>query len=87
MKLVSMEDSEISHSDREILIRSLGQSKHHAMAWAVHWLQTVLLSFTFNPEDILLIFEVVAGNFPKLRAIHVGADYFIVSSDLVFASH
>lgn len=82
-----MKDSEIGHSDGEILIGSLEETEHHAMAGAVHGLETVLLVFALDPEDVLLVLEIVARDLPELRTIYIGTNNLIITSNFVFSSH
>lgn len=61
--------------------------KHDAVAWTVHWFQSVLLFLVIDEEDVLLIFEIVATLHPKFRVIDVRTNDFVVPSDFVLGSH
>ena len=88
VELVSVKDSEISHSDRKISVRVLDHIEHDAMTRAVHWLKAMLLArFFLDEEDVLLVFEVMSAHLPKFRVVDVRGDDFAISSDFVFRPH
>ena len=57
------------------------------MARAVHWLESELFSFTSNPKDVILIFEVMTADLPEFRVIYIGADHLIISPNSILTSH
>lgn len=88
MELVSVEDSEVSHSDGKISVGVLDHIKHDAMAGTVHGLESMLLArFFLDEEDVFLVLEVMSTHLPKFRVVDVGGNDFTISSDLVFRSH
>jgi hypothetical protein len=73
MKLVSVQNSKISHSDGQISVGMLGRIEHGAMTWTVHRLQSVFLSgLLMNEEHILPVFEIMATHFPKFGVVEIG---------------
>lgn len=87
MQLVSVQDSKVSHSVRQVLVGSLDESKHDAVAWAVHRLEPILLTFVLDPKDIFFILEIVPTHLPQLSTIDAGALHLMVASDLVLRPH
>jgi len=57
------------------------------MSWAVHRLQSILLSLTLNPKDILFVFIIMTRIFPKFGAVNVWTDDLIITSNLILSSH
>jgi hypothetical protein len=44
-ELVSVQDSEVRKSDRQLLVRMSLVLEYQAMPWAIHWLQSLCLNF------------------------------------------
>lgn len=85
--LVSMENSEVSHSQRKFSVRSNRAVEHEAVTRAVHGLHSEALILDLEQEDVVLIVFVMTTGLPELQVVHIGRNNFFVASNLVLVSH
>lgn len=71
-KFIPMQNSKISHPDRQLSIGILGLIEDKAMSWTVHRLQSLFFLTFFKKENVLLVFEIMTTSFPELRVIKIG---------------
>ncbi len=87
MNLIAVEDSEISHAQRQVPVAFLGHVEHQAVAGTVHGLDPVLRGVRVNEEHELPVLEIVPGYFPQLVVVDIRGDHFPVAPDSVLVPH
>ena len=85
-EFVSVEDTKVSVSQRELLVGSEDGIEHDTMARAVHWLQSKLLFFDLEYKHVALVLEPMAGGLPEMSVVHIRSNDLVISSNNVFMS-
>ena len=72
--LVSVKDTKVSISDRQITIRVNTVREHDCVGWAVHGLETVTnaVLLVLEDEHIVLVVLVMARSLPEAQVENVG---------------
>jgi hypothetical protein len=71
---IPVDDTEFSHSDRELLVTSISRVKDQAVTRTVHRLQRPFLLLNVENEHVVLVVLPVTRGFPEFRVVHVGRD-------------
>ena len=82
-----MQDSKISHSDRQVSVGSLDHVEHNTISRTIHRFETMLFVVILNEEDVFTVLEVMSTRFPELRAVDVWRKDFTVTSDSILGTH
>lgn len=83
---ISVEDSEVSVSEREISVGSLDGVEHETMSGTIHGLESVFFVVIFEKEHVLLVLCPMSGDLPKLCIEEIGSNDLIVTSDSVLST-
>ena len=78
--LVSVEDTEISEPEGELLVTAVTVTEHHGVGRAVHRLETELLLVNIEDEHVILVMGQVAGLLPERGVEHVGGHDLVVTA-------
>lgn len=73
-RLVPMNNTELCHPNRELLVTSIPRIKDDAMSWAIHRLQGPLLLLDIEREHVVLVVLPVSGGFPEFAVVHIRRD-------------
>jgi len=71
---ITMDNTELSHSDREFLVTAITRIEDQAMSGAVHGLQCPFLLLDIKGKHIVLVILPVSGSLPKLAVVHIWRD-------------
>jgi hypothetical protein len=82
-KFISVEYSEVSHSDGQFFVGADLVIKHEAMSRAVHRFHSESLLLNLEKEEVLLVFGVMTRSLPELEVKHVRGNDFCVASHTV----
>jgi len=74
VKFISMEDTEVSVSEREISVGSLDGVEHETMRGAVHWLESMLFIVILQQEHVLFILVPMSRDTPELGIEEIRGD-------------
>ena len=69
-----MDDTELCHPDRELLVTSVPRVEDDAMSWAVHWFQSPFLLVDIKREHVVFVVLPVPRGFPKFAVVHIRRD-------------
>lgn len=83
-ELVTVKNTEISHTPRQIFVGDVGVIEDLAMARAVHGLQSEFLLLHVKSEHAVFIMVPVSGDFPEVGLVHVGRHDLLEASFSVF---
>jgi hypothetical protein len=78
-----MKDTKVSHSDREIFIRTNLIIKHEAMSRTVHRLHSESLLLDLEKEKVVLVVLVMSRSLPKFKIENVRRNDFLISSNTI----
>ena len=84
---ISMQNTEISESDRQVPEWSNLVVKHETVARTVHGLHAETLTLNLPHKDVFLVCRIMAWGLPELQVKNVGWKNFLVSSDSVLFSN
>ena len=69
-----MDDTELRHPDRQLLVTSIPRVKDDAMPRTIHRFQSPLLFLDIKCEHVVLVVLPVPGSFPEFAVVHVRRD-------------
>ena len=69
--LVSVNDTELSHTDRQLLVATITGVEDEAVSRAVHRLECPCLLLDIEGKHVILVVRPVTGGLPELRVVHV----------------
>lgn len=78
--LVTVEDTELGHTDGQLPVTPLAVAKDETVAGAVHWLQSPLLLLDLKGEHVLVVVLPVTGLLPQGRVVHVWRQNLLVAT-------
>lgn len=79
-EFVTMEDTKLGESQRQVTIRSNLVIKHNTMARAIHWLHSKALTLNLPCKHIFFICGIMARSLPQIEVENVRSANFLVSS-------
>ena len=77
-RLVTVEDTELGHTDGKLLVTTVARVEDEAVTGAVHWLERPFVFLDVEGEHVVLVVLPMAGRLPQFRVEHVGGDDFLV---------
>lgn len=69
-----MDDTELCHPDRELLVTSISRVKDDTMSRAIHRFQSPFLLLNIEREHVILVVLPVSGSFPEFTVVHIRGD-------------
>lgn len=82
-----MQNTKVCHSERQLSVTPFSMSKHDAVSWTVHWLQSPRLLLYLKFEHIILVMLPMTRCPPEVDVVHVGRLHFLIASFLIFRPH
>lgn len=79
-RLISVQDTELSHTDRQLLVAAIATVKDETVSRTVHGLQRPLLLLDGESKHVVLVVLPVAGRLPEFGIGHIRGDDFLVTS-------
>lgn len=73
---VSMNDTELGHSDRQLLVTTIPRVEDDTVAGAVHGFESPFFLLDIESEHVLPVVLPVARSLPKLGVVHVGGNNY-----------
>lgn len=73
-RLVTVDDPELGHADREFFVTAVARIEDQAVPRAVHRLERPRLLLDRQREHVVLVVLPVAGRLPQLAVVHVRRD-------------
>ena len=69
-----MNDTELCHPDRELLVTSVPRVKDDAMSRTIHRFQCPFLLLDIECEHVVFVVLPVSGSFPEFAVVHIRRD-------------
>jgi hypothetical protein len=69
--LVTVDDTELGHANRQLLVATIPRVEDQGMAGAVHGLERPLLLLNVEGEHVIVVVLPVTGRLPELAVVHV----------------
>ena len=76
--LVTVQDAEVCHAERQLAVGPGAAVEHEAVARAVHGLEAKLLLLDVDRKHVLLVVVRVAADLPQVKVVHVGRHDLVV---------
>ena len=76
-RLVTVEDTELGHTDGKLLVTTVARVEDEAVTGAVHWLERPFVFLDVEGEHVVLVVLPVSGSLPELAVEHVGRDDYV----------
>jgi hypothetical protein len=72
--LVAVDDAELGHANRQLLVATIPRVEDQGMARAIHGLERPLLLLDVEGEHVIVVVLPVTRRLPKLAVVHIWRD-------------